>query len=136
MRITAEVASGSARIKLLEESVSHLERSPAAYELACAVVRLGAEPRRAGRPKDAADPLYRGLEAAVQCGADGPVEQARDELAAAGPRPRLLHSTEADTLTTRERTAAALTIRGESAARVTEELHTDETGVVRLLSAV
>ncbi|MER5252715.1 AAA family ATPase [Streptomyces sp. NPDC002855] len=136
LRITAEVASGSARIKLLEESVSHLERSPAAYELACALVCLGGELRRLGRPKDAADPLYRGLEAAVQCGADGLVERAREELAAAGLRPRLLHSTETDTLTARERTAAALTVRGESAARVAEELHTDEATVVRLLSAV
>ncbi|MFI8872554.1 ATP-binding protein [Streptomyces sp. NPDC055243] len=136
LRITAEVASGSARIKLLEESVSHLERSPAAYELACALVCLGGELRRLGRPKDAADPLYRGLEAAVQCGADGLVERAREELAAAGLRPRLLHSTETETLTARERTAAALTVRGESAARVAEELHTDEATVVRLLSAV
>lgn len=136
LRITAEVASGSARIKLLEESVSYLERSPAAYELACALVCLGAELRRAGRPKDAADPLYRGLEAAVQCGADGLVERAREELAAAGLRPRLLHSTETDTLTARERTAAALAVRGEPAARIAEELHTDEAAVVRLLSAV
>ncbi|MGE6736555.1 ATP-binding protein, partial [Streptomyces sp. NPDC059900] len=136
LRITAGVASGSVRVKLLEESVGHLERSPAAYELACALVALGAELRRAGRSKDAADPLYRGLEAAVQCGADGLVEQARDELAAAGLRPRLLHGTETDTLTTRERTAAALTVRGEPAARIAEELHTDEPTVVRLLSAV
>ncbi|MFF1697798.1 ATP-binding protein [Streptomyces sp. NPDC058257] len=136
LRITADVASGSVRIKLLEEAVSHLERSPAAYELACALVGLGAELRRVGRPKDAADPLYRGLEAAVQCGADGLVERARDELAAAGLRPRLLHSTETDELTARERTAAALTVRGDSAVRIAEELHTDEPAVVRLLSAV
>ena len=84
----AEVSSGSARLKLLEESVRHLERSPAAYELACALVALGAELRRTGRPKEAAEPLYRGLDAAVQCGADGLVERARDELAAAGLRPR------------------------------------------------
>ncbi|MEU6762072.1 AAA family ATPase [Streptomyces sp. NPDC046853] len=136
LRITAEVAPGSERGKLLEESVSHLERSPAAYELACALVALGAELRRAGRPKDAADPLYRGLEAAVQCGADGLVERARDELSAAGLRPRLLHGTETDALTTRERTAAALTVRGEPAARIAEELRTDEPAVVRLLCAV
>lgn len=136
LRITDEVASGSARVKLLEEDVSHLEWSPAAYELACALVALGAEMRRAGRPKDAADPRYRGLDAAVQCGADGLIERARDELTAAGLRPRLLHSTETFALTARERTAAALTVRGESAARIAEELHTDEPAVVRLLSAV
>jgi DNA-binding CsgD family transcriptional regulator len=136
LRAAAEVSSGSSRIKLLEESVSHLERSPAAYELACALVALGTELRRAGRSGEAAEHLYRGLDAAVQCGADGLVEDARDELAASGLRPRRLHSTETDTLTARERTAAGLTVRGRSTAEIAEELHTDEAAVVRLLSAV
>ncbi|MFG2474906.1 AAA family ATPase [Streptomyces fagopyri] len=136
LRAAAEVSSGSTRVKLLEESVSHLERSPAAYELACALVALGTELRRSGRPKEAAEHLYRGLDAAVQCGADGLVEEARDELAAAGLRPRRLHSTETDTLTARERAAAVLTARGRTADQVAEELHTDEHSVVRLLSAV
>ncbi|MCX4572468.1 AAA family ATPase [Streptomyces sp. NBC_01571] len=136
LRAAAEVSSGSARVKLLEESVAHLERSPAAYELACALVALGTELRRSGRPKEAAEHLYRGLDAAVQCGADGLVEEARDELAAAGLRPRRLHSTETDTLTARERTAAALTAGGRTADQVAEELHIDEPSVVRLLSAV
>ncbi|WP_369241390.1 AAA family ATPase [Streptomyces sp. R21] len=136
LRAAAEVSSGSSRIKLLEESVSHLERSPAAYELACALVALGTELRRAGRSREAAEHLYRGLDAAVQCGADGLVEDARDELAASGLRPRRLHSTETDTLTARERTAAGLTVRGRSTAEIAEELDTDEVAVVRLLSAV
>ncbi|WP_330302409.1 MULTISPECIES: AAA family ATPase [unclassified Streptomyces] len=136
LRAAAEVSSGSARVKFLEESVGHLERSPAAYELACALVALGTELRRVGRPKEAAEHLYRGLDAAVQCGADGLVEEARDELAAAGLRPRRLHSTETDTLTARERAAAALTVRGLDTARIAEELHTDEQAVVRMLSAV
>ncbi|MFF2993627.1 ATP-binding protein [Streptomyces sp. NPDC057950] len=136
LRAAAEVSSGSTRVKLLEESVSHLERSPAAYELACALVALGTELRRSGRPKEAAEHLYRGLDAAVQCGADGLVEEARDELAAAGLRPRRLHSTETDTLTARERTAAVLTARGRTADQIAEELHTDEQAVARLMSAV
>ncbi|MFG2344659.1 ATP-binding protein [Streptomyces phaeochromogenes] len=136
LRAAADVSSGSTRVKLLEESVGHLERSPAAYELACALVSLGTELRRTGRPKEAAEHLYRGLEAAVQCGADGLVEAARDELAAAGLRPRRLHSTETDTLTARERAAAALTVRGRTLAGIAEELHTEEPAVVRLLSAV
>ncbi|MER7681997.1 AAA family ATPase [Streptomyces sp. NPDC096934] len=136
LRAAAEVSSGSARVKLLEESVSHLERSPAAYELACALVALGTELRRSGRPKEAAEHLYRGLDAAVQCGADGLVEEARGELAAAGLRPRRLHSTETDTLTARERAAAVLTARGGTTGQVAEELAMDEQAVVRLLSAV
>ncbi|MDQ1032205.1 DNA-binding CsgD family transcriptional regulator [Streptomyces umbrinus] len=135
LRAAADVSSGPARVKLLEESVGHLESSPAAYELACALVALGTELRRAGR-KEASEHLYRGLEAAAQCGADGLVEAARDELAAAGLRPRRLHSTETDTLTARERAAAALTARGRTLAGIAEELHTEEPAVVRLLSAV
>ncbi|WP_329549493.1 AAA family ATPase [Streptomyces sp. NBC_01356] len=136
LRAAAEVSSGSTRVKLLEESVGNLERSPAAYELACALIALGTELRRAGRPKEAAEHLYRGLDAAVQCGADGRVEEARDELAAAGLGPRRLHSTETDTLTARERTAAALTVRGRSTSEIAAELDIDEPAVVRLLSAV
>ncbi|MEU6576863.1 AAA family ATPase [Streptomyces sp. NPDC046805] len=136
LRTAAEVSSGSARIKYLEESVTHLERSPAAYELACALVALGTELRRSGRTKEAAEYLYRGLDTAVLCGADGLVSQARDELAVAGLRPRRLHSTETDTLTGRERAAAVLAARDRTEAEIAEELHTDGQAVVRLLSAV
>lgn len=72
----------------------------------------------------------------MQCGADGLGDEARAELAAAGLRPRRLHSTETDTLTARERAAAALTARGRTTTEVAEELETDEPTVVRLLSAV
>ncbi|MBE8470255.1 AAA family ATPase [Streptomyces sp. 3R004] len=136
LRTAAEVSSGSARVKYLEEAVAHLECSPAGYELACALVALGTELRRTGRAAEAAEYLYRGLDAAVQCGADGLVEEARDELAAAGLRPRRLHSTETDTLTSRERMAANLTVEGLSRSEIAKKLHTDEQTVVRLLSAV
>ncbi|MEU6144466.1 AAA family ATPase [Streptomyces sp. NPDC047081] len=136
LRTAAEVSSGSARIKFLEESVTHLERSPAAYELACSLIALGTELRRTGRPREAAEHLYRGLDAAVQCGADGLVEAARDELAAAGLRPRRLHSTETDTLTARERTAAHLVTEGLTEGEIARQLRIDEPTVVRLLSSV
>ncbi|MBO1332941.1 AAA family ATPase [Streptomyces sp. VRA16 Mangrove soil] len=136
LRAAAEVSYGAVRGKLLEESVAHLERSPAGYELACSLVALGAESRRTGRAKEAADHLYRGLEAAAGCGADGLVERAGDELAAAGLRPRPLHEAATDALTTRERAAAACAARGLCPAEIGTELHLEETAVVRLLSAV
>ncbi|MBK6016576.1 AAA family ATPase [Streptomyces sp. MBT53] len=135
LRVAAEVSSGSARAKLLEESVAHLERSPAAYELACALVALGTELRRTGRSREAADYLYRGLDAAVHCGADGLADTTRAELAAAGLRPRRLHSPETDTLTTDERTAATLAAHGNTDHEIAVELHTDEQTAVRLLSS-
>src|SRR6202008_1988308 len=38
LRTAAEVSSGEARLAYLRESVAHLERSPAAYELGSALV--------------------------------------------------------------------------------------------------
>ncbi|RAJ82429.1 hypothetical protein K377_04149 [Streptomyces sp. PsTaAH-137] len=136
LRAAAEVSPRSARGKLLEESVAQLERSPAGYELACSLVALGAEARRGGHAEDAADHLYRGLETAAGCGADGLVERARDELAAAGLRPRPLHGAATDALTGRERAAAACAVRGLFPSETAAELHLAETDVVRLLSAV
>lgn len=136
LRLAAEVSPGPARVKLLEESVAHLERSPAAYELACALVALGTELRRTGRAREAAEHLYRGLDTAVQCGADGLTETARDELTAAGLRPRRLHSTETDTLTARERTVANLAAQGHTEEEIAKELNADEQTATRLLSAV
>ncbi|MEU9454070.1 AAA family ATPase [Streptomyces sp. NPDC048277] len=75
LRTAAEVSTGEARVRYLEESVAHLDRSPAAYELACALVALGTE-------LGDADQLRRGLETAERCGADGLAETARAELAA------------------------------------------------------
>ncbi|MER6537122.1 AAA family ATPase [Streptomyces sp900105755] len=75
LRTAADVSTGEARLAYLRESVIHLERSPAAYELACALVSLGTELRDAGL-------LRRGLDTAVRCQADGLALQARAELAA------------------------------------------------------
>ncbi|MFF7331270.1 AAA family ATPase [Streptomyces sp. NPDC008150] len=136
LRVAAEVATGADRVKYLEDSVAELECSPAAYELARALVALGAELRRTGRADEAAEHLYRGLDAAVRSGADALADTARAELTAAGLRPRRLHVTEAGTLTARERSAARLTVQGATRAETAERLRTDEPAVVRLLSAV
>lgn len=72
----------------------------------------------------------------MQCGADGLTETAREELTAAGLRPRRLHSTETDTLTSRERRAADMAARGHTDSEIAKELNTDEQAAVRLLSAV
>ncbi|MFC8509657.1 ATP-binding protein [Streptomyces sp. NPDC057411] len=133
LRVTAEVSAEPDRIKLLEESVDWLERSPAAYELARSLVALGIALRRTGRTAEAAEHLYRGLETAQSCGADGLVDDARAELAAAGLRPRALHPTGTDALTVRERSAAELTVRGEDPGAV---LGLDQAAVTLLLSAV
>ncbi|MFE2103941.1 LuxR C-terminal-related transcriptional regulator, partial [Streptomyces sp. NPDC059468] len=73
---------------------------------------------------------------AVLSGAVGLMDSAGADLSAAGLRPRRLHSTETDTLTSRERVAATLTVHDRTEAEIATELHIDEQSVVRLLSAV
>ncbi|MFF6791952.1 tetratricopeptide (TPR) repeat protein [Streptomyces filamentosus] len=133
LRVAAEVSEGADRIKLLEESVQWLDQSPAAYELARSLVALGMALRRTERHAEAAEHLYRGLETAQDCGADGLVEEVRAELAAAGLRPRALHTADGDSLTVRERAAAEAVLRDEDPAAA---LGVDGTAAARLLSAV
>ncbi|MEV6006868.1 AAA family ATPase [Streptomyces sp. NPDC051976] len=136
LRVAAEVTGGAEGLKLLEESVAQLEASPSAHQLACALVAHGAALRRAGQPAQAAEQLYRGLEGALQCGADGLAEQASRELGLAGLRPRRLHAAHSDTLTGRESEAARRAAHGDDHPRIAAALGTGERDVARLLSAV
>jgi DNA-binding CsgD family transcriptional regulator len=132
----AEVTGGSAALDLHAEAVDHLERSPAAYDLAAALVGHGAALARNGRLQDAADRLYQGLEGAVHCGAEGLAARARGELSAAGLRPLPLRYAQTDTLTAHERKAAEMTAHGHPTAVVAKDLRLTEQGVRQLLSSV
>ncbi|MEV6108097.1 AAA family ATPase [Streptomyces sp. NPDC051940] len=136
LRVTAQVSCPAERPKLLQEAVDQLERSPAGYELAVALVEHGAALRAAGRMREAAEQLYRGLDGALTCGAEALAERAQSELAAAGLRPRRLRATDTDALSSRERAAADRAARAVPAQRIAEELGTDERAVELLLSAV
>ncbi|WP_431041032.1 ATP-binding protein [Streptomyces sp. P1-3] len=132
----AAVAKGAERIKLLAEAVSHLERSPSAYDLALALVEHGAALRRLGLPQEAGERLYRGLEGALHCGADTLVARARDELSAIGLRPMQLRAAESGTLTRQEQAAAERAAAGAPDVRIADELGMTEQDVARLLSNV
>ncbi|UGY94654.1 ATP-binding protein [Streptomyces gobiensis] len=88
--VAGRLSDGAERADLLRRAVSHLERSPAVYELSSALVDLGSVLRCSGQLREAAECLYRGVDIAVQCGAEAVVAQARGELVAAGLRPRRL----------------------------------------------
>ncbi|MGW1493275.1 ATP-binding protein [Streptomyces sp. NPDC002402] len=90
LRVLARVTEGPEVIALLRRAVPVLETAPSSYELASALVELGTALRRAGRLAEAAGPLHRGVDLAGRCGAGGVAAQARDELVAAGLRPRRL----------------------------------------------
>ncbi|MGX1566049.1 ATP-binding protein [Streptomyces sp. NPDC055506] len=136
LRVQAEVTGGQAALDLHTQAVDHLERSPAAYELARALVSHGAALVRSGELHDAADRLYQGLEGAVHCGADGLAARARRELSAAGLRPLPLRYPQTDMLTGPERRAAEKTAQGHPAPVVAKDLRITEQGVRQLLSSV
>ncbi|MFI9646365.1 ATP-binding protein [Streptomyces sp. NPDC052040] len=135
LRTQAETSAGAAALEAYAEAVAQLERSPASYELARALIGQGAALFRNGQPHEAADRLYRGLEGAVHCGADGLVARARKELATAGLRPLPLRYAHTDTLTAQERRAAEMTAQSQPMAVVAEELRLTEQGVRQLLSS-
>ncbi|MFE7558635.1 ATP-binding protein [Kitasatospora sp. NPDC057500] len=67
LRLCAAVHEGPRAADLLTQAVRHLERSPARYELALALVDLG---ESLGPTPAARTTLARGLELAAHCGAD------------------------------------------------------------------
>ena len=114
LRSLGMIEGGDAGIEVLQEAVAELERSPSPVEQARAMVDLGAALRRSGRRRDARKPLRRGLDLAVRCAAHALTNRARDELRAAGARPRRLELTGVDALTPMERRTVGLVARGLS----------------------
>ena len=73
---------------------------------------LGAAIRLAGDPAEARTLLGRGQELAMSCGATALVDRARDELRAAGARPRRTALSGVDSLTPSERRVARMAADG------------------------
>ena len=82
------------------------------HELARSLVDLGSVQRRHGQRSESRDPLRRALELAHLSGARGLAERAREELAAAGSRPRSVFRTGVDSLTASELRTARLAAQG------------------------
>jgi DNA-binding CsgD family transcriptional regulator len=88
LRATGLVRGGPAGLALLEEATILLARSSARLEEARALADFGAALRRANRRTESRDPLHRALDLAIRCGAAPIAERARQDLLAAGARPR------------------------------------------------
>jgi DNA-binding CsgD family transcriptional regulator len=110
----AAAADDRERIELLRRSVDVLEPSTARLELAKSLVELGAALRRSNRRADSREPLRRGHELAVVCGAVPVAEHARTELAATGARPRSAMLSGIESLTPSERRVAGLAAAGRT----------------------
>jgi DNA-binding CsgD family transcriptional regulator len=117
------LAEGGARgLELLAESIETLDGSEAQLELAKSLVEMGAALRRAGRRADAQDRLRDGLDVASRCGAGGTAARARDELTAAGARPRRERLTGPDALTASELRVARMAAEGRSNPEIAQAL--------------
>ena len=122
LRNAGLLAERSQRVALLAESVATLALSPARYEHACSLVELGAALRRDGRRLDAREPLESALELAHACGAERLGARAREELIAAGRRPRRVYRTGFAALTASERRVVRLAAEGRTNAEVAQAL--------------
>jgi DNA-binding CsgD family transcriptional regulator len=116
------VERGRTALRRLEEAVAVLEDAPARLDLARALVQLGTVLRVAGRRADAREPLRRGLDLADRCGATVLAARAREELLAAGGRPRRTRLWGAEALTPSERRVATLVASGMTNREAAEAL--------------
>jgi DNA-binding CsgD family transcriptional regulator len=112
LRACGLVEGGETGLELLDEAVKTLERSQSPIELARALSDYGAALRRAGRRVQARTELERALDLAHHCGARRIANHARDELIAAGAKPRRDAITGRDALTAGELRVARLAAEG------------------------
>ena len=111
-----------AGIELIEESVEVLEGSGARLEHARSLCELGAALRRAGRGRAGQEPLKEALDLAAMCGAEALVARAREELRAAGARPRRDRLRGRDALTASELRVAKLAASGATNREIAQAL--------------
>ncbi len=107
---------------LLQQAVDLLEPLSARLELGHAHVELGSVLRRDGKRLEAQDHLRRGLEFAHRAGAAPLAARARDELVAAGGRPRRPAISGVEALTASELRVARLAAEGATNRDIAQRL--------------
>ena len=122
-RTQAMAADAEKRLQLLTESCEVLRSSASRLELARSELELGAALRSSGQRTAARVPLRQALDAAAGAGASPLVQRIRDELAAAGGRPRRTSLTGLDALTPTERRIAELAAADRSNAQIGHDLY-------------
>jgi DNA-binding CsgD family transcriptional regulator len=123
LRAAGLVHGGKEGLALLRESAATLDGSPALLERGRSLAELGAALRRDGQRAAARDPLARALDLAARCGAGPLAHRAREELNAAGARPRRPWRTGVDALTPSELRVARLAAEGRSNREIAYELY-------------
>ena len=100
-----------------------LRSSPALLERAHSLAELGAALRRAGQRAAAREPLAEALDLAARCGARPLAARAREELKAAGARPRREWRTGVEALTPSELRIVRLAAEGRTNREIAHELY-------------
>ena len=114
LRRRALTETGGQALETLQEAIRVLEGTEAKLELARAHAALGRLLRRAGQRVSARSHLLTGLDLAYRGGATGLEAELREELMAAGARPRRPAVTGVDSLTPTELRVAQLAAQGLS----------------------
>jgi DNA-binding CsgD family transcriptional regulator len=122
LRTLGLVEGGEKGLTGLRESVLALEQSPALLERAYSLVDLGSALRRGGKKIEARDRLRAGLDLAQRCGAEPLAERAREELIAAGAKPRSRALSGAGSLTPSERRIAGMAAEGMTNREIAQAL--------------
>jgi DNA-binding CsgD family transcriptional regulator len=122
LRAAGLAAGGEAGIELLTEAVTVLRGSTARLELARALLDLGAARRRAGARGTARDLLREALDVAHGLGGHAIAARARDELVAAGGRPRRDAIRGREALTPSELRVAELAAAGRTNRQIAQAL--------------
>jgi DNA-binding CsgD family transcriptional regulator len=122
LRAAGLLGSGSEEAQQLAEAELHLERAGTLVELARTLTEHGASLRRAGRRGEARELLRRGLDLASRCGALAVSRRARDELIAAGAKPRRERISGVESLTASELRVAQLAAQGLTNRQIAQAL--------------
>lgn len=109
-------------VTLLVRAVDVLERSPSQLELTRTLVALGALERRLGHRAQARQTLRRALDLASRSAARALARRAREELRAAGARPRRERLSGPEALTPGERRVSELAATGLTNREIAQQL--------------
>jgi DNA-binding CsgD family transcriptional regulator len=121
-------------LELMDEAVTALDRSGSELEYARALVDYGSALRRAGERTRGRALLRQGHECALRCGAALLAERARQELVAAGARPRRNALSGPESLTPSERRVVELAADELTNRQIAQTLYLTESTVETHLS--
>jgi DNA-binding CsgD family transcriptional regulator len=126
LRAKGLVMGGDAGVDLFQQAAQELERAGALLEQARALTDLGTALRAAGKRVQSREPLRQGLDLATRCGATALITRAREELVAAGARPRRTLLSGLEALTASELRVCRMAAEGLSNRQIAEALFVTE----------